>query len=288
MNEKKVCFIACVNNKEEYNEALYYINNLEIPEGYTIECISVENAKSMTHGYNEAMKQTDAKYKVYLHQDTYIINKRFIYDILEIFNTDDKIGLIGVIGAKMPTNGIWWDSKNRIGKVYESHTGKMDLLSFDDFEETYCEAEVVDGLLMATQYDISWREDIFDGWHYYDASQCVEFIKSGYKVVISKQDKPWVQHDCGIVNIKNGFEYYRNIFLDEYSTYLYPLVSVLIPTYNRPHYFKEALDSVINQTYRNIEIIIGDDSTNNETEELVRNQYLYKYPNIKYYHNEKT
>ena len=30
------------------------------------------------------------------------------------------------------------------------------------------EVEGVDGLLMATQYDIPWREDLFDGWDFYD------------------------------------------------------------------------------------------------------------------------
>ncbi len=48
-----------------------------------------------------------------------------------------------------------------------------------------------------------------------------------------------------------------------------PLVSVLIPTYNRPRYFEEALCSVLEQTYPNIEIIVGDDSTNEETEKGV-------------------
>ncbi len=62
---------------------------------------------------------------------------------------------------------------------------------------------------------------------------------------------------------------------------------MLIPTYNRPEYFKEALESVINQTYRNIEIIIGDDSTNDETENLIKENYLNNYDNIKYYHNRK-
>ncbi len=63
---------------------------------------------------------------------------------------------------------------------------------------------------------------------------------------------------------------------------------MLIPTYNRPEYFKEALESVINQTYRNIEIIIGDDSTNDETENLIKENYLNNYDNIKYYHNKKN
>ncbi|PEQ02684.1 glycosyltransferase [Bacillus toyonensis] len=63
-----------------------------------------------------------------------------------------------------------------------------------------------------------------------------------------------------------------------------PLVSVLIPTYNRPTYFQIALESVIKQTYNNIEIIITDDSTNNETYNYIK-PYLKKYKNIFYYKN---
>lgn len=38
-----------------------------------------------------------------------------------------------------------------------------------------------------------------------------------------------------------------------------PLVSVIIPTYNRPHYLQEAIASVMKQTYVNLEIIVSDD-----------------------------
>ncbi|MDQ0216406.1 glycosyltransferase involved in cell wall biosynthesis [Oikeobacillus pervagus] len=66
-----------------------------------------------------------------------------------------------------------------------------------------------------------------------------------------------------------------------------PLVSVLIPTFNRAHYFRLALESVLKQTYKNIEIIVTDNSTNDETENLIQS-YLQTYPSIKYYRNPEN
>lgn len=48
-----------------------------------------------------------------------------------------------------------------------------------------------------------------------------------------------------------------------------PLVSICIPTYNGEKFIAEALCSAINQTYRNIEIIISDDASNDSTLKIV-------------------
>ena len=47
-----------------------------------------------------------------------------------------------------------------------------------------------------------------------------------------------------------------------------PLVSVLIPTYNQPKYFRLALESAIAQDYPNIEIIVSDDSTDDRVKNV--------------------
>ncbi|MBD2530225.1 glycosyltransferase family 2 protein [Nostoc flagelliforme FACHB-838] len=48
-----------------------------------------------------------------------------------------------------------------------------------------------------------------------------------------------------------------------------PLVSVIIPTYNRPEYLKLAIASAIKQTYQNIEIIVSDNCSSENIQALV-------------------
>lgn len=218
INEKKICFISCVNDEAQYEECLKYINSLNVPNGFNIETISVRNADSIAEAYNSAMRESDAKYKVYLHQDVFIINKNFILDIINLFKSNENIGMVGVAGAKtLPKSAIWWESPYICGKVYGSLREKMECYVYSNFNEKFENVSVIDGLIMITQYDINWRDDLFKGWHFYDVSQSIEFILAGYKVVIINQSRPWCIHDCGISNISNGFDDNRKIFLREYS-----------------------------------------------------------------------
>ena len=60
-----------------------------------------------------------------------------------------------------------------------------------------------------------------------------------------------------------------------------PLVSILIPTHNRPDYFELALNSALAQDYDNIEVIVSDNSDDELTSERIE-PYLKKYPYICY------
>lgn len=218
MNDKKICFIACVNDEDFFSECLLYINRLYIPDGYEIDVISIEDAKSMTSGYNEGMKATDARYKIYLHQDVFITDRFFLQELLDIFMSNPQIGMVGIVGAiKMSEDGCMWN-KPEIGSLYLDK-----LLDTSGCERYYpldtysCEeVEAIDGLLMATQYDIPWREDLFTEFDFYDSSQSMEFIKKGYKVVVPLMGKPICVHDDGfILNLVN-YDENRKKYLKEY------------------------------------------------------------------------
>ncbi|MFB6226496.1 MAG: glycosyltransferase family 2 protein [Candidatus Paceibacteria bacterium] len=66
-----------------------------------------------------------------------------------------------------------------------------------------------------------------------------------------------------------------------------PLVSIIIPTYNRANFLPTTIKSAINQTYDNTEIIVVDDGSTDHTQEVVE-KIQEKHPKIQYYWQENS
>ena len=64
-------------------------------------------------------------------------------------------------------------------------------------------------------------------------------------------------------------------------------VSVIIPCYNVEKYLDKCIDSILNQTYKNLEIILVDDCSKDKTWDIAL-KYSKKYDNIKAIKNEKN
>mgnify|MGYP005989581879 CR=1 FL=1 len=58
--------------------------------------------------------------------------------------------------------------------------------------------------------------------------------------------------------------------------YLMKKISILISTFNGKKYIKEQLDSLLNQTYKNIEIIVRDDGSSDNTIEILKSYNINK------------
>ncbi len=65
-----------------------------------------------------------------------------------------------------------------------------------------------------------------------------------------------------------------------------PLVSIIIPTYNRAHLIGETLDSVLAQTYQNWECIVVDDGSTDNTDEVM-GKYIAEDARFQYHHRPK-
>lgn len=279
VRENEVCFIICSNDQLYTEECIYYIAHLHVPDGYQINVLTIEDAKSMAAGYNEGMHASDAKYKVYLHQDVFIVNKNFIQDFLDVFRQDETIGMIGMIGApRLPASGIMWEG-SRQGALYKWSVHEMEEIWMADDAQT--EVEVIDGFLMITQYDVPWREDLFDQWDFYDCSQSKEFARHGYKVVVPELGKPWCIHDSGYVSLLN-YDTERLKFIKEYGREIPALqdkdarkATVILTTCNRKVQLQDTLEWLSDVEGISNIIIVDNGSADGTADWLATQSYEY-------------
>ncbi|MGE6630472.1 glycosyltransferase family protein [Bacillus sp. NPDC077027] len=221
MTNHTILFVLCVNDDTMFDQCFRQLASLPAPAGYRVEVMPLRGVKSMASGYNQAIEHP-ARFKIYLHQDTLIIYQQMLHTLIPLFLQNPSLGMIGVIGAEnLPDNGIWWESKRCNGKVIEYRHDTYKLLSFESTLEqqeapAFTKAAAIDGLLMATQYDLKWRDDLFDDFHFYDVSQSLEFASHGYDVGIVTQREPWCLHKCGDHFDAVAYEKARQTFLTNY------------------------------------------------------------------------
>jgi hypothetical protein len=216
MNNNQIAFIYCVSDEAKFQDSWRHVSALFVPPGLTVEQQAIRGARSIAAGYNQAMRNSQAKYKVYLHQDVQIVNPIFIADVQSLFTRYPNLGMLGVLGAKkLPANGVWWEAAQVYGEVlFFNQTLKLSTPILGEFENV----QAIDGMIMITQYDLPWREDIGLNWHFYDASQSLEFIKAGYTVGVARQAKPWCTHNTNSPFIP--FQLNQQAFLNTYRGFL--------------------------------------------------------------------
>lgn len=216
-NDKKIAFIICVNNELYFSECQFYIEQLHVPAGFTVEILGIREATSMCAAYNLGMQSSEAKYKVYMHQDVFIRNQDFLKNIVDIFDMNKNVGMIGMVGGiGMPKTGVTYLAWNE---------GIVDCREPDLAYQLVCGVnkedvivDAVDGLLMATQYDVPWREDLFVNFDFYDVSGAFEMRRAGYDILVPYQKEPWAIHDSSFAKLDN-YDKNRRICLEEYPEF---------------------------------------------------------------------
>ncbi len=214
MNEHKMAFIIATNNEQYFDECNYYISRLIVPDGFETDVIGVREACSICEAYNAGMHSSDARYKVYLHHDVFILNQNFIQDVVDAFAMDPSVGMLGMIGAQnLPPDAFAFNSWDTGGTLL--FNGVNGGISMYVNEEGINHVSAIDGMMMITNHDIEWREDVFDGWDFYDLSQSMEFWRAGYKIAIPHQKTPWCMHDLAQLGLTK-YDHYRKIFCETY------------------------------------------------------------------------
>ncbi|MCA9368423.1 glycosyltransferase family 2 protein, partial [Candidatus Kaiserbacteria bacterium] len=66
-----------------------------------------------------------------------------------------------------------------------------------------------------------------------------------------------------------------------------PKVTIGLPVYNGEPFLEEALDAIVHQSFHDFELIISDNASTDNTEEICR-RYAEQHPNIRYIRQPKN
>lgn len=66
-----------------------------------------------------------------------------------------------------------------------------------------------------------------------------------------------------------------------------PKVSIIVPVYNTGQYLSRCLESIVNQTYKNLQIIVVDDGSTDESVEIAK-EFARSHSNIEIYHQQNS
>lgn len=129
------------------------------------------------------------------------------------------------------------------------------------------------------KYLVSLKEVLICYFHNQISADGLYFYLEHQFELQSNEIKPLLRSLNAKRSIRNQSK--TNIPRENYA----PKISVIITTYNRKEYLRQALQSIIMQHYPNIEIIVMDDASTDGTDKMLHVHYKNN-PNIKYIKNE--
>lgn len=189
MNEKQFAFIICIEQEFYYQECLKYIDDLYVPEGYSVDIISIHDADNITCAFNAGTEASEAKYKIYMDEKIFLINRHFLEDILNIFMQDIQVGMISTVGFQgndIPTEykKQWNTGRNIIYNGRNTADYNKNLITKEN-----AEVDIAIGGLIATQYDIGWSENSVD--KAFDLTASLKVKEEGYRIIVPYQNQAW-------------------------------------------------------------------------------------------------
>ena len=170
--------------------------NIEKTIGSAYELIVIDNSEnkySIFEAYNLGIQKSKGDFWCFMHDDIIFHTLNWGLKLIKIFESDIKIGLIGVAGAKIKTKmpSAWWDCPEDQKVIYilqhiKNNTIEKWEVGWQNNSEE--EVSVIDGVFMLGRKDKSIAfDDRLKGFHNYDLNLSLAYKKANYKVVVSKE-----------------------------------------------------------------------------------------------------
>lgn len=192
--KNKISFVLYGDNEWILSENQNYINSLNLPNDTNIEVFRIMNKGSLASCLEFGRKQSDAKYKIYLDQNAYIIDKNFIFKIISTFEKHPKLGILGVRGYYLDTE------KNEMkflgNNLYHQYGYNSKISILKEGEATgVIAALALDKHVMITTVDTPWADDDSNT----NIVKSVELRHMGFETAVLIDDNPMVLFDNSIL-----------------------------------------------------------------------------------------
>lgn len=170
--------------------------NIKHTIGCNYELIIIDNAAkqySIHEAYNIGITRSKNNLLCFLHDDILIHTNNWGNILIDLFNENKEIGLIGIAGAKVKTKmpSGWWDSPHdqKAANLIQHFNSERKVTWNYGFEkENNVEVVVIDGVFMSMRKTKNIQFDInLKGFHNYDLSISLNFKKNGYKIIVTNQ-----------------------------------------------------------------------------------------------------
>ena len=284
MENQKIAFIIHLRDPSNQDRIIEMVQNFKSPKDFKFKLIF---AFGKTIGEAFSKVHDDSYFKFWTTDSILQISDKIWSSIGFITENARDARIIGFLGSEIPIDADFSKAQSIFGSYTFSEDGESAIR--DNFREPYIfqEVQMIDPSLIVTlENEIEFDPKIPD--EYLGASICLNLKEKGFKSVVAMtpKDEPIAIFDQPSIYQRQTIESNRKKFFDRYHKKFLPLVSILIPSYNQPRFFKLALESALNQTYPNIEILVGDDSTDDRVQKLIK-PYLKKHRNLFYDRHEK-
>jgi hypothetical protein len=168
--------------------------NINNSIGCDYELIIIDNSKnvySIFEAYNIGIQKSTFDFLCFIHDDVFIHTKEWGKVLLDIFNKDQQIGLIGVAGSKIKTKmpSPWWNCTDdqRVINILQHYQYKDKVRMLSGFDNSSnVEVVVVDGVFMVMRkVDCIQFDRSMTGFHNYDMNISFKYKKHGYKIIVT-------------------------------------------------------------------------------------------------------
>lgn len=183
-----ISIIVCSRSADQYGAL---VDNINSTIGVAYEAIRIDNsanAHSICSAYNAGAAKANYPYLCFVHEDVLFETKDWGRNIIDHFNADDKIGLIGVAGAtyKSKMSSAWWQTEPNWREVrrmnivqhYKNNMKPTRHVFVNPNNESRSQVVTLDGVLLIAKKE-TWSNNKFDeqllrGFHGYDLDFCLQ------------------------------------------------------------------------------------------------------------------